>query len=203
MEKTNSIAAITADLQATLTNELGNTIKKRVLFYIDDIDKLKKVAAYERELIAENAWAHVLEKRDKFHATKDAKFITWATKVAKNFAKDELEKLFKSPLHLAGTLETGFKATPTHQERIDYVPVADCEDYDRCQYFHDAFGTFTGIVAGYSGRDRKIAEMLMRECSKEEIMEELQMSGALTDTCICRLRKRMRADMLRAGYSLA
>ena len=203
MEKTKSIAAISADLQATLTNELGTIIKKRVLFYLDGIDKLKKVSPYERELIAENAWAHVLEKRAKYRASEGAKFITWATKVAKNFAQDELKKLFRDPLHLAGTLEAGFQTTFTNQERVDYVSVGDGEDYDRRQYCHDVLETTNGIVAGYSGRDRKIAEMLMCECTKEEIMKELQMSGALTDTCICRLRKRMRADLLKAGYSLA
>ena len=104
MKKNISIAAAAADFQATLTNELGETIKKSVLFYIHGRDHLGMVSSFEREMIAENAWFHVIEKREKYKSSKDAKFSTWAKKVAQNFASDELDKLQNDPLHLTGLL---------------------------------------------------------------------------------------------------
>ena len=53
MKKTNSIAAAAADFQANLTNELGSTIQKSVLFYIDGRDPVGMVSSFEREMIAE------------------------------------------------------------------------------------------------------------------------------------------------------
>ena len=47
MKKNNTIAAAAADFQATLTNELGETIKKSVLFYIDGRDHLGMVSSFE------------------------------------------------------------------------------------------------------------------------------------------------------------
>ena len=203
MEKTNSIAATAADLKATLNVELGNTIQESVLFYIDGRDTKKMVSPFEREMIAENSWAHVLEKREKFDASKGAKFRTWATTVAKNFAKDELEKLKNDPLHLAGALESGYqKIEETREVLVHYVPTEDSESSERQQYWHEAFDSFKRIVSTYSGRDRKVAEMLISERTKEEIMAETQMSGGSVDTCICRLRKKMLADMRKAGFSL-
>ncbi len=202
MEK-QTIAETAADFKEILTVELGNAIKKSVIFYLDEVDKSKKISPSEREMIAENAWVHVLMRRGKYDASKGAKFRTWAVTVAKNFAKDQLKKLSKDPLHSAGHLENGYKKTETDEDVVFYVPIKDHEDLDSTQYWRDAYETFIGIVSNYSGRDRKIAEMLIRERTKEEIMAETQMSGSLVDTCICRLRKRMRVDLLKAGYSLA
>ena len=104
MKKTNSIAAAAADFQANLTNELGSTIQKSVLFYIDGCDPVGMVSSFEREMIAENAWFHVIEKHAMYKPSKDAKFSTWAKKVAQNFASDELNKLQNDPLHMTGLL---------------------------------------------------------------------------------------------------
>ena len=60
MKTNNTIAATAEDFQATLTNELGETIKKSVLFYIDGRDHIGMVSSFEREMIAENAWFHVI-----------------------------------------------------------------------------------------------------------------------------------------------
>lgn len=207
MEK-QTIAATAADFKEILTVELGNAIKKSVIFYLDEADKSKKISPSEREkiekeMIAENAWEHVLMKAGKYDASKGAKFRTWAVTVAKNFAKDQLKKLNNDPLHRTSHIESGYQKTETDEDVVSYVSVKDYEDIDSTQYWRDAYETFIGIVSNYSGRDREIAEMLIRERTKEEIMAETQMSGSLVDTCICRLRKRMRADLLKAGYSLA
>ncbi len=202
MEK-QTIAATTADFKGILTVELGNAIKKSVIFYLDEADKSKKISLSEREMIAENAWEHVLMKAGKYDASKGAKFRTWAVTVAKNFAKDQLKKLINDPLHRTSHIESGYQKTETDEDVVSYVPVKDYEDFENTQYWRDAYETFIGIVSNYSGRDREIAEMLIRERTKEEIMAKTQMSGSLVDTCICRLRKRMRADLLKAGYSLA
>jgi hypothetical protein len=63
--------------------------------------------------------------------------------------------------------------------------------------------TLKRIVAGYSGRDREFGEMLINERTKEEMMAKTQMSGGTVDVCKSRVLKRMRADLLKAGYSLA
>ena len=123
--------------------------------------------------------------------------------MAKNFAKDELEKLKNDPLYLASALESGFqKVEETREILVHYVPVEDIESRERQQYWHEAFDSFKRIVSTYSGRDRQVAEMLISERTKEEIMAETQMSGGSVDTCICRLRKKMLADMRKAGFSL-
>ena len=60
MKNNTSIAATAADFKAILTNELGETIKKSVLFYIDGRDHIGMVSSFERGMIAENAWFHVI-----------------------------------------------------------------------------------------------------------------------------------------------
>ena len=45
--------------------------------------------------------------------------------------------------------------------------------------------------------------MLIAEQTKAEIMEQTQMTGGNVDVCVSRVRKRMRADLLEAGYSFA
>ncbi len=207
MEKNNFLAA-TADLQVVLNNELGNTIKKSVLFYIDGRDPYGMVSSFEREMIAEDAWFHVVEKRELYNATKDAKFRTWAQKVAKNFASDQLAKLSNDPLHHTGTLhEDQPKKENDAKEYNDNVSyrrafgsVADCSD--RLDW-KNALEALEGIVSNYSGRDRTVGEMLIAQKSKEEIMAETQMSGGNVDVCKSRVIKKMRADLLQAGYSLA
>ena len=66
MKTYKTIAATAADFQATLTNELGETIKNSVLYYINGRDPIGMVSSFEREMIAENAWFDVSEKREKY-----------------------------------------------------------------------------------------------------------------------------------------
>ena len=208
MKKNNTIAAAAADFQATLTNELGETIKKSVLFYIDGRDHLGMVSSFEREMIAESAWFHVIEKREKYKPSKDAKFSTWAKKVAQNFASDELDKLQNDPLHMTGLLhedqpkneDDAKKYSDTVSYRKSFGSVGDCSDQ---LYWHEMLETLKGIVSTYVGRDRTVAEMLIVERTKEEMMAETQMTGGNVDTCKCRVLKKMRADLLEAGYSLS
>lgn len=207
MEKTNSIAATAADFQAILTNELGNSIQKSVLFYIDGRDPLGMVSSFEREMIAEKAWAHVVEKQEKYKVNEDAKFRTWAKTVAQNFASDELGKLENDALHLTGILhEDQPKNENDAKEYSDKVSyrrafgcVADCSDR---LYWQDALDALKRIVSAYGGRDRTVAQMLIGQKSKEEIMDATQISGGNFDVCKHRLLKKMTADLLKAGYSL-
>lgn len=208
MKTNNTIAATAEDFQATLTNELGETIKKSVLFYIDGRDHIGMVSSFEREMIAENAWFHVIEKREKYRPSKDAKFRTWAKRVAQNFASDELDKLQNDPLHMTGLLyedqpkneDDAKKYSDTVSYRRSFGSVGDCSDQ---LYWHEMLETIKGIVSTYIGRDRTVAEMLIGERTKEEIMAETQMTGGNVDTCKCRVLKKMRADLLEAGYSLS
>ena len=166
------------------------------------------VSPSEREMIAENAWVHVLEKRNKFDATKGAKFPTWAKKVAQNFASDELEKLNNDPLHLTGILhEDQPKNENDAKEYSDKVSyrrafgcVADCTDQ---LFWHDALDVLKRIVSTYIGRDRTVAQMLIGERTKEEMMALTQMTGGNVDVCVSRVRKKMRTDLRKAGYGLA
>lgn len=203
MKKTNSVAATTADLRTTLTVDFGKTIQKSVVIFICRQDS--HVSFSEREMIAENAWFHVLYNSKKYDASKGATFKTWALKVAKNFAKDELRKLRRSPFYLAVSLERGcLQRDDSREELVQYIPIETREGSECWQYWHEAFDTFIkSIVSGYSGRDRKVVEMLICERTKEEIMTAMQMSGSAVDTCLCRLRKKMLADMRRAGFNLA
>ena len=208
MKKTNSIAAAAADFQANLTNELGSTIQKSVLFYIDGRDPVGMVSSFEREMIAENAWFHVIEKHAMYKPSKDAKFSTWAKKVAQNFASDELDKLQNNPLHMTGLLhedqpkneDDAKKYSDTVSYRRSFGSVGDCSDQ---LYWQEMLETLKGIVSTYVERDRTVAEMLIGECTKEEIMAVMQMTGGNADTCKCRVLKKMRADLLGAGYSLS
>ena len=208
MKNNTSIAATAADFQAILTNELGETIKKSVLFYIDGRDHIGMVSSFEREMIAENAWFHVIEKREKYRPSKDAKFRTWAKRVAQNFASDELEKLQNDPLHMTGLLhedqpkneDDAKKYSDTVSYRRSFGSVGDCSDQ---LYWQEMLETLKGIVSTYVERDRTVAEMLIGECTKEEKMAVMQMTGGNADTCKCRVLKKMRADLLEAGYSLS
>ena len=208
MKNNTSIAATAADFQAILTNELGETIKKSVLFYIDGRDHIGMVSSFEREMIAENAWFHVIEKREKYRPSKDAKFRTWAKRVAQNFASDELEKLQNDPLHMTGLLhedqpkneDDAKKYSDTVSYRRSFGSVGDCSDQ---LYWQEMLETLKGIVSTYVERDRTVAEMLIGECTKEEIMAVMQMTGGNADTCKCRVLKKMRDDLLEAGYSLS
>lgn len=208
MKNNTSIAATAADFQAILTYELGETIKKSVLFYIDGRDHIGMVSSFEREMIAENAWFHVIEKREKYRPSKDAKFRTWAKRVAQNFASDELEKLQNDPLHMTGLLhedqpkneDDAKKYSDTVSYRRSFGSVGDCSDQ---LYWQEMLETLKGIVSTYVERDRTVAEMLIGECTKEEIMAVMQMTGGNADTCKCRVLKKMRADLLEAGYSLS
>jgi len=198
-----SIAATAADFQAILTTELGNSIKKSVLFYINNREDSGMISTSEREMIAENAWVHVLEKREKYDASKGAKFKTWATKVARNFADDKCEELRRDALHFQGSLErTEFDISVRNGIHVHHNAFGRVEDSSARQYWKDALESLRNIASNYCGRDRKIAEMLISERTKDEIMAETQMSGGSVDTCICRLRKRMLADMRKAGFSL-
>ncbi len=208
MHDKKNIAAAAADFQANLTLELGATIQKSVLFFLDQEDDSRLLSPFEREMIAEEAWFHVVEKSSKYKPSKDAKFSTWAKKVARNFASDELDKLQNDPLHMTGLLhedqpkneDDAKKYSDTVSYRRSFGFVEDCsEQLD----MRDALETLKSIVAQYVGRDRTVGEMLIDERTKEEIMAETQMSGGNVDTCKSRVLKKMRADMLKAGYSLA
>ena len=208
MKNNKLIAAEAADFQATLTNELGANIQKSVLLFLHQSDDGRKVSSTEREMIAEKAWFHVVEKCAKYKPSENAKFSTWAKKVAQNFAIDELRKLNNDPLHMTGLLyedqpadeDDAKKYSDTVSNRKAFGSVTDCSDQ---LYWQDALNILKEIVASYDGRDRIVGEMLLGERTKEEIMAETQMTGGNVDTCKCRLLKKMRADLLEAGYSLA
>ena len=208
MKNNNLIATEAADFQATLTNELGANIQKSVLLFLHQSDDSRKVSSFEREMIAEKAWFHVVENYAKYKPSENAKFSTWAKTVAQNFAIDELRKLNNDPLHMTGLLyedqpadeDDAKKYSDTVSSRKAFGSVADCSDQ---LYWQDALNTLKDIVASYVGRDRIVGEMLLGERTKEEIMAETQMTGGNVDTCKCRLLKKMRADLLEAGYSLA
>lgn len=206
METTTNLTITSVDYQAIITNELGNFVKHRVLDYIAVRYSLKMVSEIERELIAEASWFHVVENCMKYKAGK-AKFRTWAVTVAVNFAKTELRKLKNDPLHgLRDVIEEPFgdeddaddqkrKTTPKVSQNV-----SDCIEH---LYWKDALGALKHIVQTYRDRDQSLAEMLIAQKTKEEIMSEMHMSGGNVDVCKCRLLKKMRADFLRAGYSLA
>lgn len=207
MKKNNFTEATAADFQATLTTELGKSIQKSVLFYIDGRDPVGLVSSFEREMIAESAWIHVIEKYAKFRPSQKAKFSTWAKKVARNFASDELDKLQNDPLHMTGLLhedqpaneDDAKKYADTVSYRRAFGNVADCSNQ---LYWQNALDALKDIVSKYTGRDRTVAEMLIAEQTKAEIMEQTQMTGGNVDVCVSRVRRRMRSDLLEAGYSL-
>jgi len=203
MGKTNSIAASATDFQATLDNELGYSIQKSVLFYIDGRKDSNDISSSEREMIAEDAWAHVLEKREKYDASKGAKFRTWATKVATNFAKDKCNEYHRDALHLHGLLDkTESDISVNNGVHVHHNAYGRVDDYSARLYWEDALESLKNIVSSYGGRDRAVAQMLIDERTKEEMMAETQMTGGNVDVCISRVRKKMRADLLEAGYSL-
>lgn len=204
MANENLIVATTADYQVTLTNEMGTCIQKHVLLFLKD----RQVSAFEKEMIAENAWFHVVVKSAKYTPTEKAKFSTWAKKVALNFAVDELRKLNNDPLHMTGLLyedqpvdeDDARKYSDTVSPYRAFGSVGDCIDQLDMQ---DALKTLKEIVASYVGRDRTVGDLLLKERTKEEIMAETQMKGGNVDTCKSRVLKKMRADLLEAGYSLS
>lgn len=203
MERTKSIFTTAAGLQAILNNEFRNSIQRSVLFYIEGRKDSDMISPSEREMIAENAWVHVLEKREKYNATKGAKFRTWATKVATNFAKDKCNELRRDALHLQGSLEkTEYDLSVHNGVHVHHNAFGRMEDSSARQYWKDALESLENIVSSYGGRDRVVAQMLISERTKEEMMAETQMTSGNVDVCISRVRKKMRADLLEAGYSL-
>lgn len=208
MTNNNLDAAAAADFQANLTNELGESIKKSVLLYLAGRDDHGWFSPFEREMIAENAWFHVIEKQAMYKPSPSAKFSTWAKKVALNFASDEFSRLQNDPLHRTGLLQEdqpkneddAKKYKDTVSPYRAFGSVGDCSDQ---LYWQDMLETLKGIVSTYVGRDRTVAEMLIGERTKEEIMAEEQMSGGYVDTFKSRIRQRMRADLLKAGYDLS
>lgn len=208
MQKINPNAAPAADNQVTLTNELGAYIQRSVLIFLYKMEYGSNVSPFEKEMIAENAWFHVVEKSSKYNPAKNAKFSTWAKKVAQNFAIDELRKLDNDPLHWAGLLyedqpadeDDARKYSDTVSCRKTFGSVADSSDQ---LYFRDMLETLKGIVSTYVGRDRIVGDMLLNERTKEEIKADLQMTGGNVDTCKSRVLKKMRADLLKAGYGFS
>lgn len=208
MVKNNTLTATTVDFQAILTSELGNVIKKSVLFYIDDRDPKGLVSSSEREMIAEKAWGKVVERHAEFKATGQAKFRTWAKTVAKHQASDELNKLQRDPLHMTSSLygeqpKENFDDNTNEAKPVCYKSFGSTADCNSRLYWKDALKTLKGIVSNYGGRDWTVAQMLIAGKTKEEIMAETQMTGCNVDTCKSRVLKKMRADLLKAGYSLA
>ena len=190
-----------ADYQATLTNETGSIIQKSILIYIDGRDPVGNVSPLERERIAEGAWFHVIKKCAMYKPSKDAKFITWAKKVAQNFAIDELRKLKNDPLHLTSPLPADEDKTGKYSDAFCTYSASwfEGESNDKLG-LQKAINTLKDIVSRYSGRDRTVAEMLIAGRTKEEIMAETNMSSGNVDTCKCRVLKKMRNDLLKAGY---
>ena len=206
MKQTNTITAA-ADFQANLTNELGSTVKKSVFYYLDRRDPVGMVSPFEREMIAEDGWSKVIENCAKYKPSRDAKFSTWAKRVAQNYASDAMDKLRNDPLHMTGLLhedqpkneDDAKKYSDTVSYRRSFGCVADCSDQ---LHWRDALDALKDIVSRYAGRDRTVAEMLIAGQTKAEIMGLTQMTGGNVDVCVSRVRKRMRADLLEAGYSL-
>ena len=205
MKTNNQIAAAS---QALITLEMGEAIKKSVHFYLDSRDLHGMVSPSEKEEIAEDAWVHVIAVQAQYLPSKGAKFKTWATKVAQNFASDQMGKLRTDPLHMACSLyEERPSGEDDAQQDMGLVSynsplgyVDDCSDQLQCCEVLEALD---GFVANYCGRDRSVAKMLFADCTKAEIMEQTQMTGGNVDVCICRVRKRLRSDLRKAGYNLA
>jgi len=204
MENNSAIAAAVVDFQAILTNELGDSIKKDISFFLLE----NGLSTFEREMIAEKAFERVLEKREKFQDNGKAKFSTWAKTVARNFATDELRKLDHDLLHKASDLDkeqspSGCSTNKINGKEVPALDFLQTADFGKRFYWKETLKALKGIVSTYNGRDRTVAEMLIKGDTKEEITDVLQMSGACFDTCIHRLRKRMRSDLLKAGYDLS
>ena len=69
-------------------------------------------------MIAEDAWSHVVINSAKYAPTEKAKFITWAKKVALNFAVDELRKLNNDPLHMTCLLYEDQPASEIMSQKV-------------------------------------------------------------------------------------
>lgn len=208
MKKNNSIAATAADLQEIITLEMGEAIKKRVLFYLNSRDPLGMISPFQKEVIAEDAWVHVIAVRARYSLSKGATFKTWATKVARRFAIDQIRKLRTDPLHRSCSL---YEEQPSGEDDAQqdmgpvnyYSPLGFVEDSSDQLHCREVLEALDGFVASYGGRDRSVAEMLFADRTKAEIMEQNQMTGGNVDVCICRVRKRLRSDLRKAGYNLA
>ena len=147
-------------------------------------------------------------KRESYSPGK-ASFLTWAKTVAVNKAKDEIKKHFHDAYHYLTTAPAEEETENendaiAHEDKASYRNTyGHVEDCSRRQYFRDMLESLKHIVACYSGRDREIGEMLIFERTKKEMMAKTQMSGGNVDVCKSRVLKRMRTDLLKAGYSLA
>ena len=208
MGKKNSIAATAADFQSLLNNKLRLTVRQAVFDHIEKRKDSCAFSAFDRELIAEEAWGQVIAKRESYSPGKGS-FSTWAKTVGVNKAKDVSAKHHHDAYHHIDVApaeeepENEYDAKK-YEDKVSYQNAyGHVEDCSRRQYWRDMHEALKHIVSGYCGRDREVAEMLIEERTKEEIMAKTHMSGGNVDVCKSRVLKRMRADLLKAGYSLA
>ncbi len=199
--ETKSSNAATTDFQTILTKELAEVIKMSVIFCINA--KNTSVSPVEKEIISEDAWFHVLEKRDKYDSTKGT-FRTWATKVARNYALSELSKLKNNPLHHTSSISEDNPDDKDESKEKKFScrndVHAEVEDGSVRLHWQYALEFLKSVILTFRGRDREIAEMLLNERTKEEMMTATQMSGGNVDACVCRVRKKMREALGKAGY---
>lgn len=193
MKTNKTIAATAADFQATLTNELGNVIKKDISSFIYGWH----MSPFEKEMTCEYAWERVILQKSKYKPDGGAKFTTWAKTVARRAAIDKWRQFLNDPLH-----EDDFGDDFEAKERA-LTPHEGIRDFTRQLHYHTTLETLKKIVLSYCGRDRIVAQMLIDERTKEEIMAETGMTGGNVDTTICRVRKKMRSDLRVAGYDFA
>lgn len=199
MTKTKTKVKNAADYQAILTPELKSYVLKHMAYYI----RGWSLSSFEREIILEYVWDHVIKVYKQYRPDGGATFRNWVTyTVAERAAISKSRSLVNDPQHedsfeYEGSGEIDYKA----RDRAK-TPVKPDKDFTDQLYWKDMFKELEHIVDNYIGRDRTVAEMLIAQKSKSEIMAVTQMNGGNVDTRICRVRKKMLSDLLKAGYSL-
>jgi RNA polymerase sigma factor (sigma-70 family) len=183
MEEKSSTTAEITDLRSILAEE--QEIKKTVRYYLQELDPKRTLTSFERKSIVESAWLHVIDRIEAFDPAKGAKFKTWARTVAKHFASDEVRRIRHGSLTIKD-----FRDQPQYPKIIDQL------------YYQDLLEFLKRTILTYNGRYREVAEMLLTERTKKEMMEATGMSGGDVDAYVCRVRKKMRTDLLKAGYRL-
>ena len=74
-----------------------------------------------------------------------------------------------------------------------------CDQIDR----HDACEFVKLVVSSLRGLNRTVADLLLEEKTIEEISAETNMECGCIRTCKCRVFKKLRTELQRAGYNYA
>lgn len=158
----------------------------------------------EKEFIAEDAWKHLLKKAHKY-VPGEASFKTWEKIVVINYIKDKARRWNKLPKR-EFTQEYNVE-TEEDYELFDLENLADpndcegdiCDQIDR----HDACEFVKLVVSSLRGLNRTVADLLLEEKTIEEISTETNMECGYFRTCKCRVFKKLRTELQRAGYNYA